>query len=486
MFIKSLVDKIVKNTGFQLINELETQPRTADQYARMILPFANDSFVHGQRFIDVAKSYEFRIRQVALPRTYNTSTGSIDTDYALVKYDTVILDESNAISEDGIYNAPGKFVADFQVTIPSVKFPSVGSNRTRTLQLVMKNEFDAVTVLAEAKLIAPAVVPSYDYQNIVLKAQGIKVKNTGLNEKYYLRFASGAVGTDLDMIVDKPITFTVVAVGSGVAPGDNVEMEATLPDISKKDLLLAVANWFGGIVQTDNQNKIVHIVPFFKIVDNVPFANDWSDKVVDPEEETNDIRIGDYAQTNVAVYDNDESIEPEDYGSGSFTIEDENLALSKELFDLPVSASYDGFVLSGVSAVLIKKITTEGGTEMSVSTQPRVAMVDFVNTEVNYRTDELFSNIVTDSIPRTYFDGSGVELGLTLQEILDRYYPEIIRMLNDQRKKTLKLFLREPDIASLDFFIPIYLKQYSAYFYISKISDYVGERPCAVELIKLY
>lgn len=488
VFVKSLVDKIVKQTGFELVNVLETDERTADQYARMIVPFANDSFIHGQRFIDAAKTKELVVRQ-SVPRTYTLSSGTVDDNYAYIKFDTVVRDPSGAFSGEAIYTAPGKFVADIQLTIPVAVFATFTSftTKVRTIELIKKNEFGLVTVLATWSVnIPPGTVGDMTYQNIVIKAQGVLIKNAGIGETYYARYNASIVGGSLSMYVPKPVTLSILSVGGQVRIGENVEIEATLPDIDKTDFLKAVANYFGGIVQTDNQNKTVQIVPFFRIVDNAPEAVDWSDKIVNPNDEANEVIIGDYAQVNDATYKNDNAITPEDYATGKFAIADENLKLTKNLFELPFSSSFDGAVLGGVTAISIKKITTDGGTDMTESTEPRIAMIDFIDTKVTYTAGDMFSYIVEDSVPQTYFSGEGLRLGLMLQEILDRYYPEIIAMLNDQRKKVIPMYLKEPDIAALDFFKPVYLKQYASYFYISKISDYVGERPCKVELIKLY
>lgn len=492
MFVKTVLSKIVSESGFTLINELATHPRTVDQYNNMILPFSLDNFVHGDRFTKVAESYKLIAKQEdVLPRTYNLTSYTIDTNYSLVQYDHTILDVSTALVDHGIYEAPGKFIADIQVTIPSVKFPQFvggGSNRTRVLQLVKRNEFGMVTVLQDMTLVAPDVMTSYDYTNLVFKVQGVKIKYSGIGEEYYLRFGSKVVGGELDMIVDRPVTFTVTPVKANVSPGENVELEATLPEMSKKDFIKGIAAMFSGIVQTDNQNKTVHIVPFVRIVNGTPEAVNWSGRVVDPDAENTDIRIGKYAQTNVAVYDNDDTIEPSDYAAGSIKIADENLPLSGELFKVPFSASQDVFVLSGLRAVLIKKIAEENGTDMSGSTNPRVALLDFTDREVSFRTgeDPGFTNIVDNSIPQTYFAGDTDQPGLTLVELLARHYPEVNVILNDQLKKSLKLMLNEVDIANLDFFKPIYLSHYATYFYISKITDYTGTKACTTELIKLF
>ena len=59
-------------------------------------------------------------------------------------------------------------------------------------------------------------------------------------------------------------------------------------------------------------------------------------------------------------------------------------------------------------------------------------------------------------------------------------------MLVKAKTMNVELVLNEQDIEELDYFTPIYLKQFGSYFYISKISNFISNKKLTkVELIKL-
>ena len=73
------------------------------------------------------------------------------------------------------------------------------------------------------------------------------------------------------------------------------------------------------------------------------------------------------------------------------------------------------------------------------------------------------------------------------QSLIDTYYDKLAnRMLVNAKCLLVGLLLSERDIEELDFFTPIYLKQFGAYFYISKIRNFIaGDRLTKVDLIRL-
>jgi hypothetical protein len=64
----------------------------------------------------------------------------------------------------------------------------------------------------------------------------------------------------------------------------------------------------------------------------------------------------------------------------------------------------------------------------------------------------------------------------------------MINIIN--RTKIVECYLRltANDIAQFDFLTPVYLKEFEAYFYVSKITGYEPNRNVStkVELVKLY
>lgn len=495
-FVKTVVDYIVKETGFELINELETNPLTSDHYRRMILPFSNDNFEHSQRAIDDIKNLELLAE--ATNSYHFVFPNGADTHTIYGQFNNIIKDDTHSFSLNERYTCTRDFVADITVNITRIYFTKffLAFGQSASNDWI---DFNILINGVSSSGTTRITIPGYSSGTglFTLTSNNITVQMTGVRLRVgdVIQVQMHAIndfhGTGPACTVDvyPVVDFSIVPAISGVQFGEVVQLEATLPDISKKDFLKAVANMFGGIVQTDNQHKTVHIVPFFFIKKNTDKAVDWSDRVVNRDSEQIALSLGDYSQTNTGMYDNDDSINPPDYAFADILIADENLpTIAKELFTLPFSASKDTNVMNGMKSMLIKKIAVITDTDFTLSVNPRIAMVDFVDgVTLNYKDDlnPLFTQTVTDSVPQTYF-ASTIQVDLMMQTFFNRYYKEIIFMLNDQRKITVPLKLKEIDIQALDFFIPVYLDIYANYFYISKINSYVHGRPCNVDLIKLF
>lgn len=485
-FVKTVIDNIVSETGFKLINELETHPRTADRYARLILPFSNDKFEHSDRVVAALRANILIAKQTQSKYYRYADATSTVGSFHYVSFPFNSLDDASASWTPNKYTSKKRMIVEISLTLPKTTTVYLGAASGNTFDVrIIKNGAVLNKIAFEPPVGATDPFPqSRVFYNTSVVIPDVQLE-VGDTIEVNIEFTSDR----REMLIEPVATLKIAPSISEIKFGDNVELEATLPDIPKKDFLKAIANLFCAIIQTDNQAKTVRIVPFVKILDNVPKHVDWSSRVVNMDEETTDVSIGDYGQTNVATYENDEAISPELYASGSLNIADENLDLTNELFVLPFSSSVDTTAISGLQMILIDKIENTGETTFATSTEPRIAMIDFidgVSVTLKDPATPLFSYIITESAPFTYFDGLGLRAGLMLQEIINTQYPELAKVLNDQRKKIVPMLLDEIDIQQLDFFTPVYLEQYSCYFYISKISNYVAVKPCNVELIKLY
>jgi hypothetical protein len=65
------------------------------------------------------------------------------------------------------------------------------------------------------------------------------------------------------------------------------------------------------------------------------------------------------------------------------------------------------------------------------------------------------------------------------------YYDSLARMLTKTNLRRAKFNLPVYEVAGLKHYIPIYLRQYKAYFYVNKINNYVPGKLCTIDLIKL-
>lgn len=492
-FVKTIINKIVSETGYTIDDRLSLDNLAADQYARMILPFSNDEFTHSQRWVDSFTAYTMTARLMADTLfSFGTVPGSGFVT-KIIPFSTITLDASGSF-DGSTYTAAANFTAAVKAVFPRIDLIYNIDNGSAYFDFqIIKN---GAVVFTKRQAPFGDTVPIDGSLYPITKS----VFDTALNATVDLIAGDTIqIGCEVHEInVDNrqfkvffPTDLSVTPVLSDVKWLDDVQIEATLPDITKKEFLKGIANIFCTIIQTDNDNKIVQFVPFRQIPANVNKAIDWSSKMVNPEAYTKNVSIGDYAQVNSANYKNDDVLNNDDYAKGVINIADENLSTNeKELFELPFSASYEDFILQGKNAVFIIKLALPTDTEFSVSVGPRICMVEFLDETVNYKDDigaPSFTVIVADSVPFTYFktDATG-KPGMMFNQLLQRYYFEFGNLLNDQRMTTEQMLLTPMDIQNLDFFIPIYLAKYASYFYISKISSYVIGQPCNVNFIKLF
>lgn len=466
VFFSTIANKIFAETGYRLINELETRLETKDIYANMILPFSVDDFLHSKRYLDKYANQNIDVSRTGGDQRYNQNNQVLQ----YVRFDTKTADVQNLF--DGInFHANRIMNVNVKVNFPSVHVSkTLLAGRQGTYMRLYKNE----EILQEINW-RVASGSGYDY-----KDQIFQVANLALSPGDVLRMAF-YIQDRGDLVIGNGARFQVETTTDKMVFGQDVQLEATLPDMSKKDFLKFLSSLFCAIIQTDNTNRTVRIVPFARIKDNVAIHRDWSDKIVDTGS-SKTLTIGDYAQQNTASWDNDDAITPEGYASANLLIADENIPVKKELFTAPFSASFDVLVFGGFRTMQIKKISDIAIGDFDVTTGPRIGVLDRTETTLAYGN----TNAV-GKIPFVYFaSGSDNKPDLLMSNVLKRSYADLIIVLNDQRRIACQLTLTELDIASLDFFIPVYIAKFGCYFYIASIGDYVGERPSKVELIKLY
>jgi hypothetical protein len=64
-------------------------------------------------------------------------------------------------------------------------------------------------------------------------------------------------------------------------------------------------------------------------------------------------------------------------------------------------------------------------------------------------------------------------------------YAGLSRLLTKTNLRRAKFNLPVYEVAGLKHYIPIYLSQYKAYFYVNKINNFVPGKLCTIDLIKL-
>ncbi|RKR84901.1 hypothetical protein BDD43_5154 [Mucilaginibacter gracilis] len=484
VFAKTLVDKIVASAGYTLINKITDDPVTTPIYNNLILPFSADKISHPQRYID-----QYAPQDIEVQCGTDVHFVSPNGVHNAIPFNQTIADTAHLF--DGInWTADRIMRVDINAHFPQIHLarPDTGgdSGKGAYFKIMVRYSDGSINKLFEAPNLS-FVDDNHDVQHydFNMTLTGVPLKP---GDQIYLEVETAGHGVYTTVDIYHGATLTIKANNNDVIFGEQIQLEGTMPDMNCTDFLKFISFLFCAIIQTDNVAKTVTIVPFGYILQQMPNAIDWSAKVTEADEDY-DVQIGDYYQQNEAKFAEDDAISPATYGNGSFYINDFNLDIYQDIYDIPFAASYDELVLGNNRTSTIKKIADydtlgANGLQFTISTTQRILLLNKKDVPVNYRWDHDLTP-VSDSIPFAYFASGNTNADLTMTSVFNNHYADFINVLADQRKLTCYLQLNEIDIQTLNFFKPVYIQKYASYFYISKITDFTGVKPCKVELIRL-
>lgn len=211
---------------------------------------------------------------------------------------------------------------------------------------------------------------------------------------------------------------------------------------------------------------------------------DWSNKIVLDNERNVGFSLANYAQRNfIRLTDNTDD---GTHDEGSFVVNNRTLASENTLFTIPIEAGRNltyGSKTAAVVPTIDPKIETddEGVETMTPTYKGCAAHLLRIDESTRYRTQ-----IATGFYPyyRPFYEFPQA-LTVPMQELIDRYYAPIKRLVSHARTISAYFNLNALDIAHLDLFTPVWLKPYGCYFYISKINNFVAGQATKVELVKM-
>lgn len=244
--------------------------------------------------------------------------------------------------------------------------------------------------------------------------------------------------------------------GEDISLGEAFSIISNLPDITQIDYIKAICAMFGMFAMSDPNNPdVLKLVSADILNENKVKALDWSDKLIDGndgEPQTTMFKFGDYARNNILKYKEDTTVEIN--ADSSFIINDETLSKEKTIFTLP-------FAATDKDKIPHYKWSSDNTKVEKVTIKPRICY------------------IVSDGYDKCALSFAG----LTFKTLIEEYY----RLYHDivNRNVTIKeeFTLNEYDLKSLDYTIPIYLRQYGRHFAIKTVQT--KENTCDVELAML-
>ncbi|QQL50341.1 hypothetical protein [Mucilaginibacter ginkgonis] len=476
-FLKTAIDIIVGNAGYKAQGSLLSDPL----YQKLIVQFANDSFAHGSNIQNQRNVYSIAVHSTA-PQTcaYQTSNSGHENTIAFQAVDD---DPSHSFNTSSFaFEAPIDMVAtvEFAYSIGV----QLSGKKTKGMNVFIQFYDPATDMLNHVVYNAhdtdqPKFVPK-NYLHQKLSADVTFKKGQTVICGYTL-LDGNVLG-----IISPGATFTVTNKQGDVLFGHTIQCERIFPDIGQKDLLKDTLQRFGIICQTDNTNRTVTFASFRDIVNNIPNAYDWTEKCID-QGKTISFQLGGYAQANNMKYKADDSVLPTGFADSVIKVADTTLPATTDLFESQFAPTQNRPWINGTIAVINKvDQSSNENTDFNISTQPRILVLETINAQnISFTDGPNTRTLNNDVVAVPYFHREDRPDSLKFENLRQRYYSELERILK-QSKKVVRLFLLTPlDIAQLDLLIPVYLRQDGAYFYINKIDAWQKGKPTKVELIKL-
>ena len=331
-------------------------------------------------------------------------------------------------------------------------------------------------------------VNTFTYSGTSTLTQSISLENVIYFEILSASSLYNAATASIKITNTRVITPTAVGqtVG-GYLSRQFTTVNSLVPDLKQSELIATYLKLTCSLIQVDEVNKVVNIIPFEKLNDNIANALDWSNKLDLTDTPQITFAVDGYAQRNLCTWQYDEVFDPNQnatFANGVIALDDQNLDDEQDLIEIDFSASTQA--LTGGLVVADLQIFNDDGTFKDEIDQ-RILFAKFNDVAFTY-TDGTSNSAQTTDILLTHFKKSGeINLGFD-DNLIPTFYQAFIDVLDKAKIVTCLLRLNASDINQLDLTIPVYIEYFNSYFYVSKISGYNPNRNVStlVELVKLY
>lgn len=279
-------------------------------------------------------------------------------------------------------------------------------------------------------------------------------------------------------------------IGLKLTLGSDVPIANHIADISQTEYVKMICNLFGLIPDATVRDKKIKFWNYQELYDNIPNARDWSSYLSERDDEV-EFKFGEYAQRNYLHYkDSDDVIK--DTGIGSMDVHDETLQATKDVVKIPFATCDEVSILDEIFHVNVSRINMNifnadtAVYDENLEIDPRIVYIDNIGAvsppdvkQFGIRPTVAPGGATWITSPKK---ASSQEVSLSR---MVGYYNSLARMLTKTNLRRAKFNLPVYEVAGLKHDIPIYLKQYKAYFYVNKINNYVQGKLCTIDLIKL-
>ena len=298
--------------------------------------------------------------------------------------------------------------------------------------------------------------------------------------RFYCSYNNGCTYYSLQ-IVD--IKDTKIAFNTAITP------HLHLPDMTQAEFVKMICNMLGLVPEANPVAKKVFFWNYSLLYDNIPKARDWSSYLSEDDDKVK-FKFGEYAQNNYMRYRDSQDVIDE-AGTGILKVNDQTLPLNKDVIEVDLSTCDEVVVLTDVRVSRINFNNYDEKTAeyvMNDSIDPRIVFIDFVNENLGspfYQKTFGFRSLLSGGVSTDVVTPRRAISTEVAFSTLSNNYSALSKMLFKTNLRRAKFNLPEHEVGGFKHYLPIYLSQYKAYFYVNKINNYMAGRLCTIDLIKL-
>lgn len=482
VFQKTILEKIITEAGFSFAGNFFG----SDSHAKAIVGFGLDDLKY-------PKEEELKngsnagadlsiLQSVGTPDTILTGEGTVISSTAILFTDFSPPYTPTPNISNGIWRCPVSGEYDIKINL---SFKSEYIYLPFIKPTLPQSEIDILTLSIKIRVIAGFIeLPSQTFNINATDFKNKVVNNYSYSgtKIYMAKNDTLIIFAECNLYYKnslKPFSFQTkinsgsldITGGGTVGYGSKIFLSKILPDISQSDFLKQIIIDNCLLPSSDSDKKIFNLNYFSTVIKNIPYADDYSDYLVNDSQEIS-FRFGRYAQKNKFVFQKDETIKDDTFGQGIFYIADENLPI-----ELPVLSSlYSPTESRNFDTYKINIVRKYSGAEIKNKTGKKILYLERVNKSIKYLINGV-SQGVQVGVPITSFrDGN---------YLLSNNYFELTSLLNDFKAIRLNMRIPTDVFIKRDTLTPIYVKKFCNNFYENKISGYDKDGFCTIEIIRI-
>jgi len=518
-FVKTILDLIMNKLGYTYQLNIDTT-----DFNNALIPCSNKNQDYDSNYLLLNKldgtqttsynstglyTYKFDILNVIHSPEYNPGTGTVCSYdfsplYFIIKcplnsfatgtsaYWNTSINEYVTVAR-GMYdysfllNSQGSVGSTIQLNTTSsgVTYPTI-KQLNYHLQIIHKNINGVENIINDILMDGTAT------GSIFLEAGESLYARAYLTGYFLFTFDQSYIRGEIDISVNLQIknnSHFVMNLQPNSTFGNLITYNNMLPNIKCSDFIKDICIRFGLIIYVNEDTKEIIFNRLDKLLENIPNSLNWTDKLNNDNFPISKFSYNSYGQHNIFDHSEDKTINNIPLGSSfDLTINNQNLELSKVIYKSPFGVCQNNTFSTSPSTITTYIDSYDISTfKFNKDVKPRICFSEIIVNKFKFTDGTSTSSYLTarrlwfidESLPNQSM-GFGLNL-IPKNSII------LITTLQNLRLMKLKFNLNFIDIKNLDYFTPIYLEQFQAYFFISSINqfNYTNPNLTEVELIKL-